>query len=70
MSSGCPGKNSWPELVGRNGDEAATVVERENSRVDAIVVREGTPVNLDFRCDRVWVWINDNRVVTSVPRIG
>ncbi|CAN1270691.1 Proteinase inhibitor [Linum perenne] len=63
------GKNSWPELLGRNGDEAAAVVERENRRVDAIVLREGTPVTRDFRCDRVWVWVNDDRVVTSVPRI-
>ncbi|CAN1131734.1 Proteinase inhibitor [Linum perenne] len=71
MSSGnCPGKNSWPELLGRNGDAAAAVVERENRMVDAIVVREGTAVNLDFRCDRVWVWVNGDRVVTSVPRIG
>ncbi|CAN1131733.1 Proteinase inhibitor [Linum perenne] len=69
MSSRCPGKNSWPELLGRNGDEAAAVVERENRRVDAIVLREGTPVTRDFRCDRVWVWVNDDRVVTSVPRI-
>ncbi|CAN1131470.1 Proteinase inhibitor [Linum perenne] len=70
MASECPGKNSWPELLGRNGDAAAAVVERENRRVDAVVVREGTPVTADFRCDRVRVWVNDDRVVTSVPRIG
>ncbi|CAN0898337.1 Proteinase inhibitor [Linum grandiflorum] len=70
MSSSCPGKNSWPELLGRNGDEAAAVIERQNRRVDAIVLREGTPVTRDFRCDRVWVWVNDDRVVTSIPRAG
>ncbi|CAN1270181.1 Protease inhibitor HPI [Linum perenne] len=64
------GKNSWPELLGRNGDAAAAVVERENRRVDAVVVREGTPVTDDLRCDRVRVWVNEDRVVTSVPRIG
>ncbi|CAL1383193.1 unnamed protein product [Linum trigynum] len=70
MASRCPGKNLWPELVGRNGDFAATVIERENRNVDAIVLREGTPVTRDFRCNRVWVWVNDHRVVITAPRVG
>ncbi|CAF2123290.1 unnamed protein product [Brassica rapa] len=37
MSYECPGKNSWPELVGTNGDYAALVIERENTRVDESV---------------------------------
>ncbi|KAL0710972.1 hypothetical protein Bca4012_017950 [Brassica carinata] len=49
MSSECPGKNAWPELVGTNGDYAAAVIERENRRVDAIVILDGTPVTADFR---------------------
>ncbi|KAH0887072.1 hypothetical protein HID58_063168, partial [Brassica napus] len=52
MSSECAGKNSWPELLGTNGDYAASVIERENSRVDAMVILDGTPVTGDFRCDR------------------
>ena len=64
------GKNSWPELVGANGQEAARTIEKENKNVDARVVREGTIVPLDFRCDRVWVWVNDNNIVTRVPIVG
>ncbi|GFP96816.1 proteinase inhibitor, partial [Phtheirospermum japonicum] len=63
------GKCSWPELVGRNGEEAEKVIERENRNVNAIVLKDGTPVTRDFRCDRVWVWVNDHGVVVRTPII-
>ncbi|GMI66464.1 hypothetical protein like AT2G38870 [Hibiscus trionum] len=70
--SSCPGKNSWPELVGTNGESAKTTIERENPNVGAIVLRDGTSVTGDFRCDRVWVWVNrnGNGLVVRAPRIG
>lgn len=64
------GKNSWPELLGTNGDYAASVIERENSRVDAMVILDGTPVTGDFRCDRVRVRVDRNRIVVQVPTTG
>ncbi|KAF9686876.1 hypothetical protein SADUNF_Sadunf02G0035300 [Salix dunnii] len=70
MASQCPGKNSWPELVRANGEVAAATVERENIYVDAVVLREGTPVTKDFRCNRVRVWVDEQGVVTRVPQIG
>ncbi|XP_018435010.1 protease inhibitor HPI [Raphanus sativus] len=70
MSSACAGKNSWPELLGTNGDFAASVIERENSRVDAMVILDGTPVTGDFRCDRVRVRVNRNRIVVQIPTTG
>lgn len=56
--------------MGANGEEAEKQIEKENKNVDAIVVREGTIVTQDFRCDRVWVWVNDYGIVTRVPIIG
>ncbi|KAL4362236.1 hypothetical protein GQ457_04G027490 [Hibiscus cannabinus] len=50
--SNCPGKNSWPELVGTNGESAKATIERENRNVGAIVVRDGTIVTGDFRTKR------------------
>ncbi|KDP21344.1 hypothetical protein JCGZ_21815 [Jatropha curcas] len=70
MASECEGKSSWPELLGANGKAAAATIEKENGNVDAILVKEGSSVILDFRCDRVWVWVNENGVVTRVPIIG
>lgn len=64
------GKSSWPELVGKDGEEAKATIERENPLVTANIVNEGSSVPLDYRCDRVWVWVDDNGIVTRVPIIG
>ncbi|KAJ8650391.1 hypothetical protein MRB53_003414 [Persea americana] len=70
MASECFGKRSWRELVGVKGQIAATTIERENPLVHAHVVLEGTVVTHDFRCDRVWVWVDSNGIVTRELRIG
>ncbi|KAI3964448.1 hypothetical protein MKX01_007138 [Papaver californicum] len=70
MTTECKGKSSWPELVGHSGESAATTIERENRNVDAIVVPEGSYVILDFRCTRVWVWVNKAGKVYKTPGIG
>ncbi|MCL7027688.1 hypothetical protein MKW94_024816 [Papaver nudicaule] len=71
MASICKGKSSWPELVGVYGDTAAATIMKENGNiVRAIVVLEGTGVPEDFRCNRVWVWVNGSGIVTQTPIIG
>ncbi|KAH1063252.1 hypothetical protein J1N35_028239 [Gossypium stocksii] len=67
--SSCLGKNSWPELVGKDGEAAKTTIERENPNVHAIVLLDGTPVSLDFRCDRVRVFVDSNGHVVRPPVI-
>ncbi|KMT02819.1 hypothetical protein BVRB_8g194020 [Beta vulgaris subsp. vulgaris] len=71
MSSECPGKNVWPELVGEKGKVAAEVIQRENPNVTQVtVLPDGTPVILNFRCDRVWVWVDCEELVVRPPMIG
>ncbi|KAI3668058.1 hypothetical protein L6452_43133 [Arctium lappa] len=67
--SHCPGKYSWPELVGKNGEDAAVKIEQENPHVHAIVILDGTPVTKDFRCDRVRVWVDCHGTVIRTPII-
>ncbi|KAL3517665.1 hypothetical protein ACH5RR_020254 [Cinchona calisaya] len=69
FSYGTTGKTSWPELVGANGYAAASIIEKENRHVRAIVLLDGTPVTMDFRCDRVWVWNNKDGIVLSWPEL-
>ncbi|KAJ9543355.1 hypothetical protein OSB04_023062 [Centaurea solstitialis] len=66
----CQGKSSWPELVGRRGDFAVETIERENPRVDAVVILDGSPVTADFRCDRVRVRVNRRGIVVQIPGIA
>ncbi|CAK9170974.1 unnamed protein product, partial [Ilex paraguariensis] len=63
-------KSSWPELVGVKGETAVTIIEGENPLVTGIIVPEGSAVIQDFRCDRVWVWVDKNGIVYLVPKIG
>ncbi|CAA2999935.1 Glu protease inhibitor [Olea europaea subsp. europaea] len=70
MATECQGKSSWPELLGVSGTTAVATIERENPLVTAIIVLPGTFITPDFRCDRVWVYVDSNNNVNEVPRIG
>ncbi|XP_050203907.1 inhibitor of trypsin and hageman factor-like [Mercurialis annua] len=65
-----PGKSSWPELVGMNGKVAAEIIGRENTSVGVVIVKEGMAVTMDFRCDRVRVWVDKHGIVKDTPHIG
>ncbi|KAA8527721.1 hypothetical protein F0562_035410 [Nyssa sinensis] len=70
MTSICgKGKSSWPELVGAKGETAAKTIEKENHKVNAQILLEGTPVTKDFRCDRVRVFVDKKDIVVQVPVI-
>uniref|UniRef100_A0A6N2N3C0 Uncharacterized protein n=1 Tax=Salix viminalis TaxID=40686 RepID=A0A6N2N3C0_SALVM len=53
-----------------DGKSAAATIERENPLVKPIIVPEGSGVIENFRCDRVWVWVDKYGIVYIVPVIG
>ncbi|KAK9085889.1 hypothetical protein Sjap_026300 [Stephania japonica] len=64
------GKSMWPELLGVCGEVAAETIRKENHKVRVAIIKEGMFVTMDYRCDRVRVWINKKGIVKEVPRIG
>ncbi|XP_031473024.1 inhibitor of trypsin and hageman factor-like [Nymphaea colorata] len=71
MAQDCKGKSSWPELVGMQGQVAPPIIQAENPDVKEVdIVKEGTFVITDFRCDRVRVWIKPNGTIYEAPTIG
>ncbi|XP_031473017.1 inhibitor of trypsin and hageman factor-like [Nymphaea colorata] len=71
MAQDCKGKSSWPELVGLYGQIAPLIIKAENPYVkESFVIKEGTVVPLDFRCDRVRVWVKPNGIIYKPPTIG
>lgn len=54
----------------KNGEEAVAMIESENKFVKATIIKDGTPIPLDFRCDRVWVVVNECGNVIRIPYIG
>ncbi|OWM74134.1 hypothetical protein CDL15_Pgr008445 [Punica granatum] len=66
-----PGKSSWPELVGKNGGDAATTIISENPNVFVVIIPPSvTAVTGDENGSRVRVFVDDRCIVTSVPTIG
>ncbi|GAY62554.1 hypothetical protein CUMW_218730 [Citrus unshiu] len=70
MATFCSGKTSWPELVGEIGAVAAATIKLQNPIVNPIILMLGTPVTREFRCDRVWVWVDAIGRVSKPPVVG
>ncbi|GJN04840.1 hypothetical protein PR202_ga22415 [Eleusine coracana subsp. coracana] len=66
MSHGCTGekKTSWPEVVGKPAKEAVEVIKKDFPEADIHVLPSGSPVTLDFRTDRVRVFLD---TVVRIP---
>jgi Potato inhibitor I family len=66
-------KTSWPELVGRPGEEARSIIMQENPNMTLVqLVRVGSMVTADWREDRVRIYVEDDeeRTVVSIPNMG
>ncbi|CAH8323193.1 unnamed protein product [Eruca vesicaria subsp. sativa] len=76
MSDDCPDtagegmKSSWPELVGKRGEEAKEIIDRENTKVKAQIIAEDAIILPVLVCERVYVFVNDCGIVTEIPFIG
>ncbi|BAF29992.1 subtilisin-chymotrypsin inhibitor CI-1B [Oryza sativa Japonica Group] len=66
-SGGEEGKTSWPEVVGLRAEEAKKVILKDMPDADIVVVPVGTPVTMDFRPNRVRIFVD---TVAGTPTIG
>ncbi|CAF3052377.1 unnamed protein product [Rotaria sp. Silwood2] len=62
-------KLQWPELVGKNGQDAVRIIKKETGNI-LIFIKEGSPVTLDYRTNRVRVFVNKQGIVATVPTVG
>ncbi|KAK4377560.1 hypothetical protein RND71_003856 [Anisodus tanguticus] len=70
--SGCPGvtKDQWPELLGVPAKLAREIIHKEDPKLTNVPsVLNGSPVTLDFRCDRVRLFVNVLDFVVVTPRV-
>jgi len=64
-------KEQWPELVGKTGDEAKAAVQSDRPDITTIeVMGEKSPCTMDYRVDRVRIFVNDEGKVVSPPMTG
>jgi hypothetical protein len=61
----------WPELVGRNVDEAVQTLNSLNLDLNVIKLKENSPTTRDYRTNRVRVFYNvETNLVVSAPHCG
>ena len=64
-------KSEWPELEGKNGEEAVETIKRERpDLVSVATMAEGMMMTMDMRMDRVRVMIDGDGNVTGKPQLG
>lgn len=63
-------KISWPELLGIEGEVAVAIIKKENPNVNVISLPVGSITILDFNCNRVWLFLDANGFVASIPNLG
>ncbi|KAF8018363.1 hypothetical protein BT93_H3295 [Corymbia citriodora subsp. variegata] len=65
------GRCQWPELVGQNAETAKAVIEKENTYVTVVLLREGKDVGDGNYCiNRVYVYIDEKGNVFETPVVG
>jgi hypothetical protein len=60
-------KTSWPELVGKSVEEAKKVILKDKPEAKIVVVPVGSLVTMDYRTDRVRLFVD---TVAQVPKVG
>ncbi|WMV47903.1 hypothetical protein MTR67_041288 [Solanum verrucosum] len=67
----CPGKQSWPELVGKPAEYAKQIIQKENPIVhDVRHLFSGMPKPLSYICGRVFLAVNFKLIVRVTPSMG
>ena len=62
---------AWPELVGKNGEEAVAAIKAERPDLaQVIAMPDDSMMTMDMREDRVRVMCDKEGNVSSPPRCG
>jgi len=64
------GKQTWPELVGKPYAEAEAVIKRDAPELKVSKVKPGSMMTMDYREDRVRVFVDNDDKVEKAPSLG
>lgn len=63
-------KESWPEMTGKTGEEAKEAILSERPDLTVHIVPDMSPVTMDYRPERVRIFVNTDGKVVGDPRCG
>ena len=70
MSTDETNRMSWPELVGVPGSEAELTLKRDHPTWRIQIIPDGSIVTMDYRTDRIRIWVDADGTVVRAPTIG
>ena len=62
----------WPECLGLGGTDCQRLIETyaEDVRGNVFIVPMDSFVTMDFRTDRVRIFVDESAIVTKIPKRG
>ena len=60
----------WAQMVGMPGKQAVAQLEQENPNMTIQLVPFGSMVTMDYREDRIRVFVDEQGNVSKPPRVG
>ncbi len=63
-------KTSWPELVGMDGEAAKAQLESVEPDKQVFLVPQNAMMTMDYRKDRVRIFVDSEGKVVRAPKIG
>lgn len=63
-------KMSWPELVGMTAEEAERKIKEEKPELKIHIIPPNSMVTMDYRLDRVRLFVDESGKVAQEPRLG
>lgn len=70
LLGGNRGRKTWPEVVGMTGEEAKKQIEEESPGISVHIVPQNSFVTMDFRTNRVRVYVDSSGKVANAPKVG
>ncbi|CAH3115106.1 uncharacterized protein [Pocillopora verrucosa] len=63
-------KKEWPELVGKDAEEATTIIDKEHPGLKIQIIPENSFVIRNLEENRVRIFVDRQQTVTRTPHIG
>lgn len=61
----------FKDMIGHPGEEMKANIQHHHPEITEVhVVPQGSPVTMDFRPDRVRIYVDENGLVVKAPRPG
>lgn len=61
----------WAECIGMKGEDCVDYIKQQAPDLALVkVLPPDSMVTMDYRTDRVWVWVNEQGIVEQAPSRG